>query len=70
MRETSVMPSTRPNIVVIMSDQHRADLMGCAGDPSVQTPNLDRLAAGGARFTRVNCQGPLCMPARRYGFDP
>jgi choline-sulfatase len=38
--------------------------MGCAGVAGVVTPNLDRLAAGGVRFTRVNCQGPLCMPAR------
>jgi len=53
-----------PNIVVIMSDQHRADMMGCAGDPVVRTPHLDRLAAEGVRFTRANCQGPLCMPAR------
>ena len=53
-----------PNIVVIMADQHRADLMGCAGDPGVITPALDRLASEGVRFTRVNCQGPLCMPAR------
>lgn len=58
------MTPSLPNILVIMSDQHRADLLGCAGDPAVQTPNLDRLAAEGVRFTRVNCQGPLCMPAR------
>ncbi len=53
-----------PNIVVVMSDQHRADMIGCAGDPSVRTPTLDRLAAEGVRFSRVFCQGPLCMPAR------
>src|SRR5690348_2901269 len=53
-----------PNIVVLMSDQHRGDMMGCAGDAGVLTPNLDRLAAEGARFSRVSCQGPLCMPAR------
>jgi choline-sulfatase len=47
-----------------MSDQHRADMLGCAGDESLQTPNLDALAAEGVRFTRVSCQGPLCMPAR------
>jgi choline-sulfatase len=47
-----------------MSDQHRADMMGCAGDPSVQTPSLDALAAEGVRFSRVSCQGPLCMPSR------
>src|ERR1044071_4756463 len=47
-----------------MSDQHRADAMGCAGDAFVHTPNLDRLAGEGVRFSRVSCQGPLCMPAR------
>jgi len=54
----------RPNIVLIMSDQHRADMMGCAGDLAVHTPRLDALAADALRFSRVSCQGPLCMPAR------
>jgi choline-sulfatase len=58
------MSPSASNIVVIMSDQHRADLMGCAGAVGVRTPHLDRLAAEGIRFSRVNCQGPLCMPAR------
>ena len=58
------MATRAPNLVVIMADQHRADLMGCAGAPGVLTPNLDRLASEGVRFSRVNCQGPLCMPAR------
>lgn len=58
------MTERMPNVVLIMADQHRADLMGCAGQPAVQTPNLDRLAAEGVRFTRTTCQGPLCMPAR------
>jgi choline-sulfatase len=56
--------TTAPNVVVVMSDQHRADMMGCAGDAGVLTPNLDQLAATGVRFSRVSCQGPLCMPAR------
>ncbi len=56
--------SKAPNILLVMADQHRADVMGCAGDPSALTPNLDRLAAEGVRFSRVSCQGPLCMPAR------
>jgi arylsulfatase len=38
--------------------------MGCAGDETVLTPSLDRLASEGMRFSRVSCQGPLCMPAR------
>jgi arylsulfatase len=58
-----VSPSA-PNILLVMSDQHRADMMGCAGDPTVQTPSLDALAADGVRFSRVSCQGPLCMPSR------
>ena len=56
--------TTAPNILLVMSDQHRADMMGCAGDPSVLTPSLDALAAEGVRFSRVSCQGPLCMPSR------
>ena len=59
------MPAdSRPNIVVIMADQHRADALGCYGNDIIQTPNIDRLAAEGARFGRAFCQGPLCMPAR------
>ncbi len=53
-----------PNILLVMSDQHRADMMGCAGDAGTVTPSLDALAADGVRFSRVSCQGPLCMPAR------
>src|SRR3954449_12544844 len=55
---------TPPNVVLIMADQHRADVMRCAGDGFVSTPNLDRLAEDGVRFSRTTCQGPLCMPAR------
>ena len=58
------MTDRKPNVVLIMADQHRADVMGCAGDAFVSTPNLDRLADEGVRFSRVSCQGPLCMPAR------
>ncbi len=54
----------RPNIVLIMSDQHNASVMGCAGNPVVQTPNLDTLAGQGARFTNVYCPYPLCAPSR------
>ena len=58
------MPARAQNIVLIMSDQHRGDMLGCAGDPGVLTPNIDALASDGLRFSRVSCQGPLCMPAR------
>ncbi len=58
------MTTSAPNVLLVMSDQHRADMLGCAGDPSVLTPCLDALAADGVRFSRVSCQGPLCMPSR------
>lgn len=53
----------RPNILLLMPDQHRPDAIG-AVDPVVQTPTLDRIADGGVRFDRAYCQGPLCMPSR------
>jgi len=60
--------SSRPNILFIYCDQHRPDWLGCAGEyPSdipVRTPNLDRLAAGGVRFTNAVCPVPLCSPSR------
>ena len=54
----------KPNILLVMSDQHRADILGCNGDPVVHTSHLDRIAAEGTNFSNVHCQGPLCMPAR------
>jgi len=56
--------AARPNIVWFLSDQHRADVLGAAGHPVVQTPNLDRLASQGTLFESAYCQGPLCVPAR------
>ena len=47
-----------------MPDQFRADALGCAGHPVFRTPNLDRLAGEGIRFTRAYATSPLCMPAR------
>lgn len=55
---------TKPNIVLIFPDQHRGDAMGCAGNPVVQTPNLDRLADDGVVYERCYTSSPLCMPAR------
>lgn len=54
----------RPNILLITDDQHNARNLGCAGDPLVKTPNLDRLAARGVRFTRAYAQGMICAPSR------
>lgn len=54
----------RPNVLLIMADQLRADSLGCAGHPQAATPNLDRLAAGGTRMARAYCTTPLCVPSR------
>jgi arylsulfatase A-like enzyme len=47
-----------------MPDQMRADCMSAAGHPQIRTPNIDRLAAEGVRFTEAHTVSPLCMPAR------
>ena len=54
----------RPNIVLIFSDQHRGDALGCVGNPAVRTPNLDDLVAEGVIFRSCNTSSPLCMLAR------
>lgn len=56
--------SERPNLLVIMSDQHSPHVLGCEGDPVVRTPNLDALAAQGTLFENAYCQSPLCVPSR------
>ena len=55
---------SRPNILLILSDQHRFDCLGCCGNPQVQTPHLDRLAADGVLFDQAFCTYPVCAPAR------
>ena len=55
---------SRPNILFIMDDQHRFDWLGCAGADWVNTPNIDRLAQHGVRFTNCYTNAPVCAPAR------
>ena len=54
----------RPNFLFIITDQHRADHLGCYGNPVVRTPNIDGLAATGTRFERFYTATPICMPNR------
>jgi arylsulfatase len=53
-----------PNILILMTDQQRANCLSCAGHPVVQTPHMDRLAREGIRFARAYTPSPLCIPAR------
>lgn len=58
-------PARRPNILFLMSDQHRADCIGADGRyPFIHTPNLDRIAAEGAHFSSAYSCTPTCTPAR------
>lgn len=54
----------QPNILFIMSDEHNAAVLGANGNPTVRTPNLDRLAAAGISFDACYCNSPLCVPSR------
>jgi arylsulfatase len=53
-----------PNIILIMTDQQRADTIGALGAPWMQTPHLDRLATEGAAFTECFVTSPVCVGAR------
>ncbi|MFW6146449.1 MAG: sulfatase [Planctomycetota bacterium] len=57
-------PSQRPNILFIMTDQLRFDYLGAAGADFVRTPNIDRIAERGMRFTQCCSNAPICAPAR------
>jgi arylsulfatase A-like enzyme len=52
------------NILFIMYDQLRFDYLSCAGHPHLHTPNFDRVAAKGVRFTKAFVQSPVCGPSR------
>jgi arylsulfatase A-like enzyme len=54
----------RPNILIFMPDQQRADCVGCFGNPLVRTPNIDALAARGVRFDSAWVNHPVCSPSR------
>ncbi|MBT3992016.1 MAG: sulfatase-like hydrolase/transferase [Rhodospirillaceae bacterium] len=52
------------NLLYIMSDEHNPKMLGCYGHDQVKTPNLDKLAARGTRFTAHYTNSPICIPAR------
>ncbi|CAM03700.1 arylsulfatase A-like enzyme [Saccharopolyspora erythraea NRRL 2338] len=54
----------QPNILFLMTDQHRADTLGAYGNPRAATPNLDELASTGTRFDRWYTPTAICTPAR------
>ncbi len=58
------MVQSKPNILLIITDQHRADHTGFGGNKLVQTPNLDRIASSGTVFDKAYVTNPICMPNR------
>ena len=55
---------TKPNVLLIMTDQQRPDTLGFRGETPCRTPNIDRLAAQGVSFDRAMTPCPLCLPSR------
>ena len=55
----------KPNFLFLIGDDHAAYVMGCDGNRLAQTPNLDRLASEGIRFSRHYCNSPVCTPSRQ-----
>ena len=62
--QTSSARRTRPNILMLMADQHRTDCVGAYGNPLIRTPNIDRIAHEGVRFDCAYTSTPSCTPAR------
>jgi N-sulfoglucosamine sulfohydrolase len=54
----------RPNILIVLSDDHSAAHVGCYGNADIRTPNLDKFAAQGMRFKRAFVTTPQCVPSR------
>ena len=54
----------RPNIILIITDDQRWDMLGCEGNSIIQTPNMDRLANEGIRFTHAFVSTPICAASR------
>ena len=63
-QRTAAAQNDRPNVVLIVSDDHGLETLGCYGNPVIKTPNLDALAADGVRFTNAFCTTASCSASR------
>lgn len=61
---STISAAERPNVVLIMTDNHGAWTLGCYGNKEIRTPNIDRLAKGGTLFTQAFASNPVCSPTR------
>src|SRR6476469_10586756 len=60
----SMAKSPRPNFLLFITDQHRADFLGCYGHPVLRTPHIDSIAKRGVAFDRFYVASPVCQPNR------
>src|SRR2546423_6825885 len=63
-KTTRAAPTARPNVLYIMADDMGWGDLSCYGRPDYRTPNLDRLASQGVRFTEAYSASPVCTPTR------
>lgn len=64
VRNPAPASTTRPNLILFMPDELRADALACFGNPVAKTPNFDKLAAQGTRFANCHVQYPVCGASR------
>src|SRR5579871_1490252 len=64
----AVRSPRRPNLLFILADDHAGYVLGCDGNANARTPNLDRLASEGTRFSAHYCNSPVCTPSRQSFF--
>ena len=64
MPKSASAKSSRSNFLLFITDQHRADFLGCYGHPVLRTPHIDSIAARGTAFDRFYVASPVCMPNR------
>lgn len=63
-QKAATLPEARPNVLLILSDDHSAPYLGCYGNPDLKTPNIDRIANEGILFKRAYTAAPQCVPSR------
>ena len=59
-----IKKSSPPNIIFIVTDDQRWDMLGCAGNQIIQTPNIDKMASSGVRFSHAFVTTPICAASR------
>jgi len=69
LTKCSDIAAKRPNIIFLLTDDHRADAIGCAGNPIIYTPNLDNMAKNGVRFANAFVTTSICASSRASIFS-